>query len=463
MLALLAAMGLGACVTPGTLPPPPERITAAALGVDDGMPGPDLGERWWQSFDDARLDALVAKSLQDHPSLQVAAARVARAQALAQRYDAQRHPQVDARFDALRVRYSEHGLFPPGVAGEVKDSGVLQASLAWELDFFGRNRAAFEGALGAERAAQAERYSARLALASAVVRTYVSLAQLLAQRAVAERTLAQRTEVLALIRRRVQAGIDTNVELRQGEGALPEIRQLIEAIDEQVLLRRHVLAALTVQPADSLAALAPAIAGLRAAPLPGELPVDLLGRRPDVDAARLRIEAATQDLRSGRAEFYPSVNLVAFAGLNTIGLGQLLDAGSRHAGIGPAIRLPLFDAGRLRANYRGKAADLDLAIALYNGTVVEAVRETADQIGSIRSIARQQAEQSEAQAAAESAYALAVKRYRAGLGTYLTVLSAESSVLAQRRAAIDLDARELVAHAELMRALGGGYVITAAN
>jgi outer membrane protein TolC len=140
-----------------------------------------------------------------------------------------------------------------------------------------------------------------------------------------------------------------------------------------------------------------------------------------------------------------------------VGLDRLADAGSRHAGIGLAVRLPLFDAGRLRANYRGKAADLDAAIAVYNGAVVAAVHEAADQIASVQSIARQEAEQAQAQAAAESAYELAVARYQEGLGSYLIVLSAETGVLTQRRAAVDLKARTLVAQAELMRALGGGY------
>ena len=457
VLAFVALL-LVACVGPGRMLPSGVRIAPAALGLQGDTLTPDLGERWWQSFADPQLDTLVAKALQDHPSLQAAAARVARAQALMERAEAQRLPQVDARLDISHQRFSENGLFPPTVAGKVKDTGNLQASFAWELDFFGRNRAAFEGALGAERAAQADRYSARLTLAAGVVRTYIQLAQLLAERAVAERTLAQRTQVLDLIRRRVQAGIDTNVELRQGEGALPDIRLAIEILDEQITLRHHALAALTVQPPDALAMLTPPIATLQRVPLPAELPADLLGRRPDIDAARLRIEAATSDLQGARADFYPSVNLLAFAGFNAIGLGNLLDFGSRQAGIGPAVRLPLFDAGRLRANYRGKAADLDAAIAAYNGAVVEAVREAADQISSLLSIERQQAEQARAQASVESAYELAVARYKAGLGSYLVVLSAESAVLTQRRASVDLKARTLVAQAELMRALGGGYV-----
>jgi len=452
------AVALTACAGPGSLPPAAQRIAPQALGLDGGTIAPELADRWWSAFGDADLDALVAKALQDHPSLRVAAARLQRVRALAERLDAQRLPQVDARMDLLHQRFPEHGLFPPSVAGQVKDTGSLQTTFAWELDFFGRNRAAFEAGLSAERAAQADEQAARLLLASTVVRTYVQLAQLVAQRAIAERALAQRSQVLALIRRRVQVGLDTNVELRQGEAALPEIRQTLEALDEQIVLHRHALAALAVQAAENLEQLRPTIESLRDVALPTELPADLLGRRPDVDAARWRIEAATSDLRAARAEFYPSVNLLGFAGFNAIGLGNVLDSGSRYTGVGPALRLPLFDAGRLRANYRGKAADLDASIALYNAAVIEAVREVSDRIATVRSVARQQIEQSLANDAAEGAYDLAEARYAKGVASYLTVLSAESAVLAQRRVAVDLKARTLVAKADLMRALGGGYV-----
>ena len=419
-----------------------------------------MDDRWWETLGDPALNALVWRTLQTSPTLQAAAARVKRAQAVMDRADAQRMPQVDARLDVAHERFTGNGLFPPKFAGKVEDAGNLQSNFSWELDFFGKNRSAFEAALGNAQAAQADRQSARLILAANVVRVYVQLAQLVGQRDVAVRTLAQRTQVLDLIRQRVRAGLDTQVELKLGEGALPDIRLTIEALDEQITLRRHALAALSVQPPDALATLSPSIAALRRTPLPANVPADLLGRRADIDAARLRIEAATADLHAAHADFYPSANLLAFAGFNAIGLDQLLDVGSRQSGIGAAIRLPIFDAGRLRASYRGKAADLDAAVASYNGAIVEAMHEAADQISSLQSIGRQETEQQQAQTSAEEAYELATARYRAGLGSYLVVLSAETSVLAQRRAAVDLKSRTLVAQTELMRALGGGYVRT---
>jgi NodT family efflux transporter outer membrane factor (OMF) lipoprotein len=191
--------------------------------------------------------------------------------------------------------------------------------------------------------------------------------------------------------------------------------------------------------------------------LPSTLPADLLGRRADISAARWRVEAATQGMQAAKAQFYPNVNLSVFVGLSSIGLDRLVESGSRQYGAGPAIRLPIFDAGALRANLRGKAADVDAAVESYNGAVIEAVRETADQLNALQAIRRQQLEQAQAQQAAESAYDFATQRYGAGLSNHLTLLNAETATLAQRRQAVDLRARALSAQIGLIRALGGGF------
>jgi NodT family efflux transporter outer membrane factor (OMF) lipoprotein len=276
-------------------------------------------------------------------------------------------------------------------------------------------------------------------------------------RSVAERTLEQREEVLALTRQRVRAGLDTNVELRLSEASLPQTRQAIETLDEQIALQHHALAALSGQPPGALDALMPHLGTVAAIALPEILPADLLGRRADVEAARWRVEAAIGERAVARAEFYPNINLVAFAGFTSIGLDRLLLAGSEGLGVGPAIRLPLFDAGRLRAAYSIKTADLDAAVSAYNAAVLEALRDTADQLASMRAIERQQQEQRAALGASESAYALALQRFHAGLSPYLTVLSAENAVLAERRNSVELKSRALSARAQLARALGGGF------
>jgi len=187
------------------------------------------------------------------------------------------------------------------------------------------------------------------------------------------------------------------------------------------------------------------------------LGADLLGRRPDVVAARWRVEAATHGIDVAKADFYPDVNLSAFIGLNALGLDQLFQASSRQIGVTPALRLPIFDGPRLRAQLRGTQADLDAAIAQYNGTVLDAVKQAGDAITSVQSLQRQHVLQQEALAKAERAYDFAVQRYQAGLGNQISVLNTESQLITQRRLAVDLQARALDTRIALAAALGGGW------
>ena len=413
--------------------------------------------QWWRDFGDAQLDALVEEALRGNPNLGVARARLRRAQAATEAARSATLPQVNGALDVTRQRFSENGLYPPPLAGSIHETASLQANFNWELDFFGKNEAALQAALGGARAAQADVAAARVVLASNVARTYFQLVRVQEQLAVARLTLSQREQQLALVRQRVGAGLDTNLELRQSEGALPEARQQVEALQEQAQTTRNALAALVgTQDVPAVGSL-PALAKIRAGTAVPALPADLVGRRADVAAARWRVEAAGQEGKSAKAQFYPNINLAGFIGLSSIGLDRLLDIGSTQWGVGPAIRLPIFDAGRLRANLRGKTADLDAAIESYNGAVLEAIHEAGDAVASLQSLARQQAEQRQALEAAEGAYEIAVQRYKAGLGTYLNVLSAETAVLNQRRLGVDLAARVLDARVALYRALGGGY------
>ncbi len=436
--------------------------TSTRLAADLGVKEPSMREAtnadpWWRRLGDAQLDALITQALEEAPSMRVAQARMARAQAQARYVSGADEPQVQLTGEVERQRYSALGLFPPPLSGHPITLGTLQLEGSWELDLFGRQRAELEAAVGQARAAEADSEAARVLLSTQLVRAYAQLGRLLAQRDVIQRLLTQREEVLALVRQRVQAGLDTAVELKQGEGALPDARVQLEAVQEQIVLARHALAALAGKGPNSLDALSPDLSALHAQSAPVQVPADLLGRRADIQAALWRVESAGHQTEAARALFYPNVNLVAFAGVNAKGLDRLFDSGSQQWGLMPAVHLPLFEGGRRRANLQGRVAEQDLAVSQYQQAVFDAVRDAADQITSVQSIERQRREQAQAQASAEAAYQLALQRYRAGLGTYLTVLSAESAVLNQRRAAVDLLARTIDTQAALVRALGGSF------
>ncbi len=458
-----ATLVLAACADMGSIDSHARLRDAQSMGLTAPQGAaaasavPAVDSQWWLAFGDAQLNGLIGDALEGSPSLQMARARLARAQSVIAVVDSNTKPQLNGQLDLTRQKFSGNYIYPAPLGGSIQETGTLQLNGSWEIDFFGKNRAALDSAIGAANAAAADADAARVLLASNVARSYFQWARLTDQLAVARRTLAQREETLKLVRDRVSAGLDTRLELRQSEGGLPQARQQIEALTEQIALTRHALDALVAKPDASAALTAPVLGGIKAMALQPAIPADLLGRRADIAAARWRVEAASGDVAYAKTQFYPNVNLVAFAGFSSIGFDNLLNGGSRQWGVGPAVRLPIFEGGRLRANLRGKAADLDAAIESYNATVIDALHDVADQVASAQSVVRQQAEQRDAQAAAESAYDIAVQRYGAGLGNYLNVLTAETAVLVQRREAVDLAARALDAQVGLARALGGGW------
>jgi NodT family efflux transporter outer membrane factor (OMF) lipoprotein len=431
-------------------------LDAQSLGLQ-GTPSVPVESQWWKSFGDPQLNALVDQALSQNPGLRVAQARIAKAQAYFDNVHGNDLPQLEAQGDFLHQLYSRNYIFPPPIGGSILDSGTVQASASWELDFFGKNRAALDASIGQLKAAQADAQAARILLSGNVARSYFHWVKLGADLELTQRSLAQREQLRALVHDRLAAGLDTELELQQSQSAIPEARLQIEQIQEQQALTLNALAALTGQQGSALGLVQPAAVPTDRLPAVTSIPLDLLGRRADLQAARWRVEAASSDVDGAKARFYPNINLVAFAGFQSMGFDKVLTSDSQQWGVGPSIRLPIFEAGHLRANLRGKSADLDIAIESYNAQVRDAVREVADQIASSRAIERQQEQQSRAQASAEQTYSIALQRYQAGLATYLTVISAQAPVLTQRRMAVDLAAREIDTRIQLIRALGGGF------
>lgn len=191
--------------------------------------------------------------------------------------------------------------------------------------------------------------------------------------------------------------------------------------------------------------------------LPDQLPLALLGRRPDIVASRWSVEAAQGETASAKAAFYPNINLTAFAGLSSLGLSSLLESGSRIVGVGPAISLPLFDGGRLRAQLKGKFAAYDGAVATYNQTLTAALQEVADQVQSLHAIEAQIRHQQSAAQAAAHALQLAQQRQQVGTANLLHVLNAESAWLTQRKLELDAQMRRADIRLGLIKALGGGF------
>jgi NodT family efflux transporter outer membrane factor (OMF) lipoprotein len=464
MASLLVTLLLASCASMKGLEPQSTARDVNALAVSQALAGTSVtpaawpSSDWWKSFNDPQLDALMDEALRDSPTLAIAAARTRKALAAAETSKAALYPQVNGSASSLRTRLSENSVPASLGGGSTVTLNNLQATLTWELDFWGKNRSAYEAALGAARAAEIDAYATRLALSTSLAQAYVELQRASLQLDVKQATLKEREQIYGLTRDRNAAGLDSRLEVKQAEAALPATREEITQFEEQIALTRNQLAALLgAGPDRGLRIARPAATTTTAVALPSTVPAELLGRRPDIVAQRWRIESASKEIASAKAEFYPNVNLLAFVGLQAIGGGSLLTAASRTFGIGPAVSLPIFDAGRLRANLAGKDADYDIAVEQYNQTLADAMREVVDQLASFRSVDEQRTQQQAASTTAREAYDLALLRYREGLGNYLQVLSAEQPLLTQQSLDADLRARELALSINLVRALGGGF------
>lgn len=452
------SLALPGCITPPKLPPPQRAIASDALGLSSQVPALPAGQNWWRAFEDPQLDGLMQQALADNPSLAQAMARVREAQSLTDVTRAGLAPSLSFNARDTRQRFSADDVIPPPYAGTTRWEGHEGVDLSWEVDFWGRQAALLKQVRSQAAAAALDLAAARLTLSGAVVQAYIDLYRDNALADVAARSEAQRQRILEITGRRVQSGLDTNVELREASAAVPEAQvELLRAL-AGAALATHQLAALSGQGAEVYAQLRrPMLDPASLLPLPPALPADLLARRPDVLAARDRIEAARGGQAAARAAFYPDINLAAFAGTSAIGFSNLFQSASGAYGAGPAIHLPLFDAGRLRAEYRGAAADIDDAVAAYNQSVVRAVHETSDQLSLVDALNAQIVQQQRSLNDAEAAYQLAEERYQAGLSNYLTVLTTETAVLASRRERITLICDQAIARVNLLLAVGGSF------
>ena len=454
--AILLLVAVAGCASYGGIEPRSATVDANTLAAEKAL-GPAGSEGWPQLDWWKRVELRVAEGLAGSPNIRLAQARLDQANAAARIAGAARSPQLGASGDVTRQRFSEHYIFPPPIGGSTYTTTQLALNGSYELDFWGRNRSAYEAALGRARAAEAEQFAARLVLASALAGVYVQLERSYEELDIARRTLEDREKVQSLTEDRMRAGLDSRLELKQVETSIPAARARVAQAEEAIALSRSQLAALLGKGPDRGLAIGRPNLRLAAVSLPSNVPADLLGRRPDIVASRLRAQAAAKDIASAKAAFYPDVNLSALVGVQSISLAHLLDPASGIPSLGAAVRLPILDGGRLRGALAARDAEYDAAVEQYNQALADALREVVDQLTSIRSVQAQRTEADAALASAEEAYSLALTRYKAGIGSLLQVITVETQVLDQRALRTELHSRELALSINLIRALGGGF------
>lgn len=415
-------------------------------------------EGWWQGFGDTQLNALIDEGIAGSPDVAIAAARVRAADALAQQAGAALAPRVGVEGSAGGTQQSQNLGIPPQFVPEgIQDTGHIAATFSFDLDLWGRNRAALAAATSEAEAARVDEAQARLMLTTGIAAAYADLAGQYAALDVANEAVRVRGASADLSGARARAGIENQAAQRQAESRAASARADVVALEEAAVLTRHRIAALVGAGPDRGLAIARPVLVRPTIGLPPEAGIGLIGRRPDIVAARLRAEAAEGRIDVARADFYPNISLSALVGLQSLGLSNLFSAGSEYGNGGVALSLPIFDGGRLQGRYRGARADYDVAVATYDRTLIGALREVADIAQSRAANARQLTVRREALVAAGEAAKLAGLRYRAGLSTQLEQLTAEDSMVALSRSVAELEARQLSLDISLIRTLGGGY------
>lgn len=462
LAALGATVALSACASVPDLGAAPELRSPATLAAAQSLaaaPAAFPDDHWWTRWQDPQLDALVAEALAGSPDVALATARLARAEAMVGQARAAGEPQLDLEASAGGARPSLNQGFPRGFLPEnVRSQGYLGLNFAFDPDLWGRQRAQLAAATSSARAAEVDAAQARLMLSASVVRTYADLLGAFARRDRAEATIANAQADLAVARQRTDRGLDSAMPVRSAEEALDRAQGSLALADEEIAVARNMLSALAGEGPDrGLAIARPQMADPFALALPQNLPADLVGRRPDLVAARLRAEAAAARIGVARADFYPSVNLAAVIGLQAVPLDLLFRQSSFTTQFGPALRLPIFDGGGIAARYEGARAEYDEAVAAYNAALLTAVRQVADAAALKRAIAIQLAEANQAYAAAQAQLALAQQRMGAGLADNRAVLSEQRDVIAAERTVAALVARDRQADVALAVALGGGF------
>jgi len=455
LVPLLAALVLAGCasvpaIEPGSLPAAP----AAFKEIDSRFTAAQPAEaqargEWWKPFGDPVLDDLVERAGRANNSVQVAAARLARARALARSVDAERAPQASASAGAVR-------LAEPLAGGSAATLASAGASVSYEVDLFGRLARASEAATLDAQASEALLQSTRLLVQADVAQAYLTLRALDDERAIVSDTVAAYRGTLDLTERRNRAGDVAELEVARARAELASTEAEAAALSRQRAVVEHALAVLVGEVASGFSF---DVANARTSlpVVPAGVPSTVLARRPDVSAAMHGLKAAQARVGVAQAAWLPSLSLTASGGYASSEVSDLFKWSVRTWGIGALFSLPLFDGGRREAGVQAARADFDGALAAYRDQVLVAFKDVEDELSALRWLAEQSQAQARALDAAQRASALSGSRYRNGLVSQLELLDAQREELRLRRQVAQVRGAQFQATVGLIRALGGGW------
>lgn len=444
-------------------PEPTRGVRSRAVAEEAADP------RWWRTFGDAELSALVDRVAVQNLDLETAAERILQARAERRVATSQGLPHVEGQSLATYNRGSPNGILKliQPAPGAPEDFALFQDGLqaSWELDLFGRVRRRVEAEGAREEAAVADRDAVALSAIAEVAQSYLQLRGTQARTAIAERGRSLAAENMRLVEDRFRNGVATTLDLAQARAQEAEVAGTLAPLrTREAQLINAIGLLLGDMPRGLEDELKPAAALPRLpARVPVGLPISLLRRRPDVREAESLLHAATAETGVAIAEFYPDVMLNGQANLQSLHLSDLFVLSSHAFNVGPQVSIPIFEGGRLRGNLALRESRQREAAVAFQRTVLKALQEADDAITAYAEAQRRRTEV--AQAATQNAMALgaARQRYREGLVDFLNVNAAQQQLLQSQNALSDAETEITTDLVTLYRALGGGWEVVAAR
>jgi len=417
-----------------------------------------MAERWWTVFGDPALDALVDEALASNRDLAAAAHRIEQSRAQFTVTRSEQLPAVGIQGNRSRDRSSEKGSFPPPPESIESNTNRLVLRASWELDFWGKYRRATEAARADLAATEAGRDAIRASLVGEVTRGYFNLRALDESRAVALRTLEGRRKGLELQKNRFDAGVVSELDLRQVESDVAGAEALVPQVERNLAAQEGALALLAGRSPravfEARVARGP-IATPAAVEVPAGLPSDLLLRRPDLRQAEERLKAANARIGVARAAYFPSITLTGFFGGESQQLSDLFTGPARTWSLAAGLLQPVYGAGQIAAGVDLADARTREAALAYQQAIANAFRETRNALvaqGATREALRAQRER---ERILTRGLELARLRHEGGAVSLFEYLETERQLLLVRLEAIAAERERRDAVVDLYLALGG--------
>lgn len=423
--------------------------------------------QWWRQFNDPQLDALIQRSLSGSHTLAEAKLREEKAQSQADLLEAGTQLQVAAMGMLNRQRVSTNGFLGPfadqsdsrlmPMDGPYYTEGTVGLLAGLDLDLWGVHRSAVAAAIGAQNASVAETATVELAISTGVAQLYYSMQASYQMLDLLQQTREVIEYAVEAHQSKVAHGLEAQVPYHGARAQVLAVDKQIAAVKGQIVETRETLRALIGAGAGDLPAIKPVSLPRVQTGIPATLSYDLLARRPDLQAMRWYVQASLNQVNAARALFYPSFDIKAFFGVDSIHLDKLFENRSKQINFIPGLTLPLFDGGRLNANLESTRASSNMLIERYNQSVLDAVRDVAINGTRLQTLNDERTMQAERVSAFRYTQAAAEAAYKRGLSSRLLATEARLPVLAEEMSLLILDSRRVVQSIQLIKTLGGGY------